>query len=728
MKATRLATALATIPALLLLTAAALYPATALGQLTCAPGFVAAGNACTVKLGYTGKPVTVSVPGGVQLQMEAAGGSGNLPGYYAYVCPGQGYAGAVSGDLEVDKPESLTVEVGGIGGPPTGTATDQFGDIISTYITGGVGGYGGGGAGGNGGEVSDLYYQGGGGGGGGTFIFGPSGPLLIGAGGGGGGGWSNAVNTGSESGGGCGGVALFGAGAPTAGCVICAGTSVSVGQPASATAGGAGGGDGTPGGGTGNAVGQFGTGGAGGSDAYGGGGGGGGGLYGGGGGGGSATSSGVGGGGGGAYGFIGPSLTNPYQTTTALSDDGFAQLTYTSLCPESTAKDPAERRSDRSARAIGPCDLDVVVEMSKRFHAGLSRDGIADAAFIDQGSEKCQSGCAEVTATVTDSKGKRVSGAEISASVTGITASVPAYPKGGSSPGFLCDAAQPTHCGSGGEITDLKTNGNGQVSLLYWAPGVTSRQSATVTVDASACTTSCRSGSESGQGNAAVTVAPNAIYSAHFNLSADEAKALAEWSQSKTLGEVLKDHAIELLIATAVGKAAEELIEEEKAAEAIHEIADNGLKARSFYTSSNLEEQFMWLFLAGLKLSPTGLGDPPDEQSVSAVPGDPFEKAFVGAGNLLQLGNGLLWKLGVAEHATEEEGKLGPQVVHLTAYEVSYCEQGKECGPGYHDRNGIRPYLDLELTSSTHDDVVFPFTQAVTPYNARAWMTTQFRN
>jgi hypothetical protein len=64
--------------------------------------------------------------------------------------------------------------------------------------------------------------------------------------------------------------------------------------------------------------------------------------------------------------------------------------------------------------------------------------------------------------------------------------------------------------------------------------------------------------------------------------------------------------------------------------------------------------------------------------------------------------------------------------VHLTAFEVSYCQQGKECGPGYHDRKGITPYLDLELTSSTHDDVVFPFTQAVTPYNARAWMTTQF--
>jgi hypothetical protein len=61
---------------------------------------------------------------------------------------------------------------------------------------------------------------------------------------------------------------------------------------------------------------------------------------------------------------------------------------------------------------------------------------------------------------------------------------------------------------------------------------------------------------------------------------------------------------------------------------------------KSYLTSANLEDQFEWLFLAGLKLSPTGLGHAPDESVVSAIPGDPFEKAFIGAGNLIQLGNG----------------------------------------------------------------------------------------
>lgn len=423
-----------------------------------------------------------------------------------------------------------------------------------------------------------------------------------------------------------------------------------------------------------------------------------------------------------------PAINTPAAVTGYGPDSAIAMNATEQVCTSSAAAVSARSLhwSGRSplSTSTGPCDLNVNVSVANRFKSGLSRDGIADAAFYDPSDSSCMSGCTPVKVTVTDSKGAAVAGAKVDASVTGITGGVPPYPSGAPSPGFICDASKPTNCGSGGEITGLKTDAQGQVSLLYWAPGVTDKQQATITATASICTQTCPSAT--GTGNVSTTVAPHPIYKAHFTLSKDEAKALAEWSQSKTLTEVLKDQAIEFLLGAAIGKAADYMVAEEHAAEAIKDIAEAGLQAKSYFTSSNLEDQFMWLFLAGFKLSPTGLGQPPDQGVVGALPARQFRQAFIGAGNLLQLGDGLIWKLGIAEHTAEDEHRLAQQVVHLTAYEVSYCQQGGDCGPRYHGRKGIKPYLDLEVTSSSSSHVIFPYTQAVSRYNARAWMTTQF--
>ncbi|MGO9971507.1 MAG: hypothetical protein ACLP01_01490 [Solirubrobacteraceae bacterium] len=70
--------------------------------------------------------------------------------------------------------------------------------------------------------------------------------------------------------------------------------------------------------------------------------------------------------------------------------------------------------------------------------------------------------------------------------------------------------------------------------------------------------------------------------------------------------------------------------------------------------------------------------------------------------------------------------------MHLRVYEVSYCQQGLDCGPGYqglapahHGADGIQPYLYFEFTADAGG--YLPFADSfITPYNAEAWLFSQF--
>jgi hypothetical protein len=134
-------------------------------------------------------------------------------------------------------------------------------------------------------------------------------------------------------------------------------------------------------------------------------------------------------------------------------------------------------------------------------------------------------------------------------------------------------------------------------------------------------------------------------------------------------------------------------------------------------------------FLEPLGLSGTGLGRPPDASSVSAVPGLPFLSAVQDDGTPpLHLGHkGLMWNLGetLLFRKEDKDGSFGAQFIHVDVYEVSFCDFGMGCGPGYHGQSGIEPFLYFDFTSERNSrNHVYEGTFVI-PYNAAAWFLTQ---
>lgn len=407
-----------------------------------------------------------------------------------------------------------------------------------------------------------------------------------------------------------------------------------------------------------------------------------------------------------------------------LANDG---ATLSCLPPE--APSPSATRGALTA-PLSPCNLRVTFTPTPML-GGLSRDGAFGATFINESTEACMSGCEKITVTVTNDQNQKIKNALIEASVTPITTGLAAYASSAKpSSGYLCSATAPTQCGSGALIDDLRTNGSGQVSLLYWPPPVTTKtETAKITVKAQVanCGTSCSNMNLTGENTMPITVKAHVIYQADMDVPEHLADVLAEWKDDVAwihiFGDEIQDHAFD----EEVEKAAEYFIEEEKIAEEASTAVTLSAKVITKLIDDSHDEQLMDIFLAGLQVSPTGLGDAPDDRVVSLWPGRRFRDAMIEKGNVMGIGStGLLWKLALDEATEKEKHKLTDQTAHLNVFEVSFCTQGKQCGPGYHDESGIQPYLDFELTVGIHDHTILPYTQIVTPYNAHAWMLTQF--
>jgi hypothetical protein len=294
--------------------------------------------------------------------------------------------------------------------------------------------------------------------------------------------------------------------------------------------------------------------------------------------------------------------------------------------------------------------------------------------------------------------------------------------------------ASTERCGNGFREVKLETDSSGQVKLRYWAPGVISKEKVLLTVKAQEpCSTkACPSGEKKGetQPDPTLTIKPNVLIgtaakarTVPFPLEA--AEDLARWTRFSGLDkfkEFLAHQGVEHLISTAITTMFEAEAELPVAGAAIiHE-----------YNSLNTEEiGFMAVILNAFGVRARGLGveSPGVSTRPGPIPGRPFLLAFAADNGPFAIDpGGLTWGYGKA--LSKRLGNIGGETMHLRVYEVSYCSQGLECGPGYSGvlkqrYDGLHPYLYFKFTADSEGLEIFT-DDFIVPYSAETWMQTQF--
>ena len=372
----------------------------------------------------------------------------------------------------------------------------------------------------------------------------------------------------------------------------------------------------------------------------------------------------------------------------------------------------------------------------------------AAPTFDIEYKDTCLSGCTDVQVQVTDPNTSSchapklhgqclVPGATVSASVTQIPTSttiagkttpiIAPYPSDAAAgAGHLCLATQSSVCGTGANsyITDLKTDGNGQLVLRYWVPGLIAQVTTTITVIArEPCPPEqCRAGKKQSPATSMqLTILPHTVYSgsAHPDVNEMENLALAAGKGGKFGWNTWLNY------------------------------LKNKVEDKLPYAGDELEnwatESFMGSFTpklpsAGLRAgvaSKLGEFELPETHAYQS-----FEDALLGQPGTTDIrfnSWSLLYRLG---YELDDENKASvPQTLTLNIYEVSYCNNGAVCGPGYpeHACAGLSGFTSLgnPTTCTTHEFLDFELSSQssnfettfsadlgglLTPYDAPQWM------
>jgi hypothetical protein len=144
-------------------------------------------------------------------------------------------------------------------------------------------------------------------------------------------------------------------------------------------------------------------------------------------------------------------------------------------------------------------------------------------------------------------------------------------------------------------------------------------------------------------------------------------------------------------------------------------------------------ESMIAMFLQVMNLSPIGIGDPPSEASAPSSASTSFSNKIVNYGVAVPFdigADGAWW--GVAQQLSKTHDDYKGYGLVLKVYEVSTCQQGKDCEPGYANdpgeanvlREGIDPELAFYLTL-TYQGYNFGSYNFMLPYDAIAWTETQ---
>lgn len=324
--------------------------------------------------------------------------------------------------------------------------------------------------------------------------------------------------------------------------------------------------------------------------------------------------------------------------------------------------------------------------------------GSSDGVGFDR---VCTSGCDNVRVTVTRSHGSPVNDATVKVSFDGVapSAAVPAYPVGQSHDATACvieEAAQ-NDCG---ETTTAQTNGDGQVFLRVWPPGVDRSSGLLMRISAEAhnCSSVCTLAV--GNGHKLLRLTPNLLFKARFALSTDMRDALVQWADRKRIQSDLP------LFTSAL----------DKVMPGVGSLISN---------SEDLDDLLVVsLFVHDWQLAPDGLMDTTARDYAMGLVGQGFEHELIDA----------LRKYAQYLRTTPDiQGHGIAQVTRLTMYEVSYCRLYVACdrptigpspGPFLVFRiDGARDNSDLSL--GLHANFVGGSATAVS-YPANTWFPAQF--
>lgn len=423
----------------------------------------------------------------------------------------------------------------------------------------------------------------------------------------------------------------------------------------------------------------------------------------------------------------------------------------------------ADRTARAAASGVASCRLDLSIaigpSLSGLAYNPVPGEGVA-RFFADPYNGPCRSGCTDITVTV-KSKGKAITAgaATVNASVTPVNdQAIPHYPRVGVSfanpgTGYLCDASQvqsSSTCSKVGshDLNGLPTDGNGQVHLRYWAPGLVQPEIVHLKLDATGCNCNAGGVQTGGPEQRTFTVQPHRLLYMDGQLTPFQADLLAKSTAPKGFAGLLTDQAD----SSALDKAIDFLFGEvlEGGAGTAVTVAQTALAALT--PEVRVQQELAAIVLDKFKFVEWGLGDTSDsglyeyDPANDALPKPAFLDEFAGDSGSTGLGSGgLLWKYGkeLAKAADFLRGNgefLGTQFIHLTVYEVSYCDQRDlNCGPGYapvyttgaQRRTGIHPFLYFYFTayrgpSGSEHGLHFVFSGSfVAPYNANAWMQAQ---
>ena len=387
------------------------------------------------------------------------------------------------------------------------------------------------------------------------------------------------------------------------------------------------------------------------------------------------------------------------------------------------------------------CPLKVYVTVLQRIHSGLTVDhdfpaggpinftipeySKAYSTYAAPGvaAQKCESGCANLLIGVIDPQThKKVPDAAVQTSVA------PIDRLDGTE--LLC--SEPTHglphCGS--SLSGLKTDANGQLHLVYWAPGEIATQSTQLSVTASGPSCTEASCPTPFTNSTTLTVMPNVIYDVEdAELSPAVVEGLVELARNPGAfsvyskgGEEIADKSFELAIEKPIqswvkglSEAQLELAKEE--AEMVAEgakfvsqkiLLTFGALVEIAHIEQELHEQdeLVISFLSAFKLFGAGLGDPALESQLPALNPDFADLILHGTAHLYRIGTGgALWSLAqLLSHQYSRPVEFLPEKLQLKVYEVSYCD-GNEvnvghgvCGPGYVVAHAIHTALYFEFT------------------------------